>query len=150
MRLCCYCSSWCVNWFLITAAVSRHPQHWQHMFGKSFGCIVGLKWPGQRNSPQKYGISPVLTDYQWALWETGMQQCLHVSEYSYVFEACKSFDVKSRLHLNSLFQHFQVFACFWGEISWSAIFWGGTWTLACLETWVFACACFHGLLLFSF
>lgn len=47
---------------------------------------------------------------------SGKQACssLRVSEYSYVLEACKSFDVKSWLHLNSLFQHFQVFACFWG------------------------------------
>lgn len=102
---------------------------------------MGFKWPGWRSACQKRGISPVPTDCQWALWETGIWQCLPVSEYSYVLEACKSFDVKSWLHLNSLFQHFQGFACFWGEICSSAISWGDIWTLACLEAWVFAMLC---------
>lgn len=70
-----------------------------------------------------------------------MWQYLYISECSYVFEPYKSFDVKSWLHLNSAFQHFQVFAGFCGEICSNAIFWGDTRTLACLEVWVFAMPC---------
>lgn len=71
-----------------------------------------------------------------------MQQCLHVSEYSYVFEAYESFGVKSWLYPDSLLQHFKVFAYFWREICSNTVFWGDTWTLECLEAWVFAMPCY--------
>lgn len=39
------------------AAVSRGPQHWQHMFGESFVMLWGFKWLGKRSVVESVGLA---------------------------------------------------------------------------------------------